>query len=258
MYKVTARNFSDSHENRMHSDDVAKRYGFSGALVPGVAVYGHLSYPLVEHYGVKWLESGHDSLRLLKPAYHEDELTLQLQNTHGLVQSSALNTEGVLLATATELAPEQSLNPYDSPHAIQEAPIKAAGRPEISWENVVPGERLKPWVLDTSSQANTQFTQQISDNNPLYKTYIHPHLIAGAANSVLTAEYTMPAWIHVGTQTLRHKAIHVDDEISVDSIVTKTWQRKGHSFLEVYIQLQRDNLLTTEMLHTAIFEVAEQ
>ena len=65
MYKVTARNFSDAHENRMHSDDIAKRYGFSGALVPGVAVYGHLSYPLVEHYGADWLESGHDILRLL-------------------------------------------------------------------------------------------------------------------------------------------------------------------------------------------------
>ena len=50
-YQVTARNFSTSSENRMHSDDVANRYGFKGALVPGVAIYGHLVKPFVDHFG---------------------------------------------------------------------------------------------------------------------------------------------------------------------------------------------------------------
>ena len=56
-YQVVARNFSTSSENRMHSDEMANRYGFQGALVPGVAIYGHLVKPLVEHYGVAWLLS---------------------------------------------------------------------------------------------------------------------------------------------------------------------------------------------------------
>ena len=37
-YQVVARNFSTSSENRMHSDEMANRYGFQGALVPGVAI----------------------------------------------------------------------------------------------------------------------------------------------------------------------------------------------------------------------------
>ena len=46
-YHVVARNFSTDSENRMHSDEMANRYGFQGALVPGVAIYGHLIKPLV-------------------------------------------------------------------------------------------------------------------------------------------------------------------------------------------------------------------
>ena len=42
-YQVIARNFSESSENRIHSDEIARKFGFRGALVPGVAVYGHLT-----------------------------------------------------------------------------------------------------------------------------------------------------------------------------------------------------------------------
>ena len=54
-YEVVARNFSESSENKIHSDEIAKKFGFKGALVPGVAVYGHLTLPLVDRFGENWL-----------------------------------------------------------------------------------------------------------------------------------------------------------------------------------------------------------
>ena len=39
-YVTTARNFSVNTENRIHSDEIAARFGFEGALVPGAAVFG--------------------------------------------------------------------------------------------------------------------------------------------------------------------------------------------------------------------------
>ena len=39
-YTITARNPAAESENRIHADDVARRYGFRGGLVPGVIVYG--------------------------------------------------------------------------------------------------------------------------------------------------------------------------------------------------------------------------
>jgi hypothetical protein len=54
-YQVIARNYSEASENKIHDDDVARRYGFRGALVPGVEVYGYLTHPLVERLGESWL-----------------------------------------------------------------------------------------------------------------------------------------------------------------------------------------------------------
>ena len=74
-YSVKAENFSQDSENRIHSDDIAQKYGFSGALVPGVAIYGHLTYPLVEEFGQLWLDQACNQVRLFKPTYHGDILT---------------------------------------------------------------------------------------------------------------------------------------------------------------------------------------
>src|SRR6056297_3217229 len=54
-YQVTARNHAEASENRIHNDDIARRYGFEGALVPGMTVYGYLTHPLVARFGERWL-----------------------------------------------------------------------------------------------------------------------------------------------------------------------------------------------------------
>ena len=41
-YRVSAYNTSKHSENKMHDDTVAKRYGFSGGLVPGVDVMAYM------------------------------------------------------------------------------------------------------------------------------------------------------------------------------------------------------------------------
>ena len=75
-YLTTARNFSVNTENGIHSDEVAARFGFEGAVVPGAAVFGHMPHPLVDSLGPDWLAGWRASVRFLKPAYDGDELTV--------------------------------------------------------------------------------------------------------------------------------------------------------------------------------------
>ena len=89
-YRVTAKNFSQSNENRMHSDEVAQKYGFKGALVPGVAVYGHLTHPLVEQLGESWLSKSVSKVRFIKPAYHGDQLDVTCIEDEPVITFSAL------------------------------------------------------------------------------------------------------------------------------------------------------------------------
>ena len=57
VHSAVARNFAEASENKIHSDDIARRFGFTGALVPGVTVFGHLAWPLTQHFGERWMNS---------------------------------------------------------------------------------------------------------------------------------------------------------------------------------------------------------
>ena len=43
-YRVQAYNTAHSSENKIHDDAVARRFGFTGGLVPGVDVYAYMMH----------------------------------------------------------------------------------------------------------------------------------------------------------------------------------------------------------------------
>ena len=59
-------------ENRIHGDDVAKQFGFTGGLVPGVTVSAYLMHPAVEHWGMDWLLRGRAKAVVKRPLYDGD------------------------------------------------------------------------------------------------------------------------------------------------------------------------------------------
>ena len=105
-YQVVARNFSEAHENKIHDDEIARKYGFEGALVPGVAVYGHLTFPLVEKFGETWLGHSLGSVRFLKPAYHGDKLDISYVEDDTGHHTHCHNQHGVLLAELHTTMPD--------------------------------------------------------------------------------------------------------------------------------------------------------
>lgn len=253
-YEVVARNFSQAHENRIHSDEVAQRYGFTGALVPGVAVYGHLTHPVVERLGEDWLGRSVSSVRFLKPAYDGDRLHLDCESRGSALLVSCRNDAGTLLA---ELHTEQ---PRDMPEpvtaAVLDEPRRTAERAEISWEAVVENETFEPWHWQITEDGNAQYAAEVADHLPIYRLCAHPHWLLSTANRALTREYAMPAWIHVGSG-VRHRAlVKVGDTVEVRATLMEKWRRKGHEFLRLYVAYRRGRELTTEIFHTAIFKVA--
>ena len=68
-YEVSAFNTAAASENKIHDDAVARRFGFHGALVPGVEVYAYMAHVPVARWGRAWLEGGAADCRFLKPVY---------------------------------------------------------------------------------------------------------------------------------------------------------------------------------------------
>ncbi|MFK7914221.1 MAG: hypothetical protein AB8B93_09925 [Pseudomonadales bacterium] len=266
-YSVTARNFSAASDNKIHSDEIAKKYGFTGALVPGVAVFGHLVHPLVEQHGQAWLNRSVSALRLFKPAYHGDSLTIEHDTLSAATAPSAVSWQtdplttvstaygrGELLATLHSQLPETSPTPFATPEQIG---IKPAGRPLMTWESVIPEQAfpIRQWHID--AEENQRYSKEVADSNPLYATYAHPHWLLSTANTALVQEFEMPAWIHVGSELCIHSAIKVGDTITVNAVPVEKWERKGHQFVRLYLSYHRGTELTTEIMHTAIFRIAQ-
>src|SRR5215468_7381827 len=68
-YRVSAYNTAKQSENKMHDDMVARRYGFSGGLVPGVDVMAYMMHMPVAKWGRAFLERGLIEARFVKPVY---------------------------------------------------------------------------------------------------------------------------------------------------------------------------------------------
>jgi len=66
-YRVQAFNTAKLSENKMHDDTVAKRFGFSGGLVPGVDVMAYMMHLPVTKWGRAFLERGLIEARFVKP-----------------------------------------------------------------------------------------------------------------------------------------------------------------------------------------------
>src|ERR1700732_4935278 len=68
-YRVQAYNSSKQSENKIHDDAVARRFGFSGGLVPGVDVMAYMMHLPVAKWGRAFLEYGLIEARFVKPVY---------------------------------------------------------------------------------------------------------------------------------------------------------------------------------------------
>ena len=251
-----ARNFSVDSENKIHSDAIAKRLGFTGALVPGVTVFGHLTWPLTEKIGERWLAGSYVTTRFLKPAYDGERLTITHQERDRTIVTECHNSSGVLLANL-ECDLLTDLPAVDSrANSKRSAPMERA---EIAWNTVLVGEPLPTYLWEPDVVHNCEYAARLDDDTAIFQQgVLHPHAILSQANQVLVRCYIMPAWIHTGSEIRFRKALHVGDAIEVRSIPIERWERKGHQFIKLYIAYCVGGEVTTEIFHTAIFRVAEK
>src|SRR3979409_2574435 len=103
-YRVQAYNTAKQSENKMHDDTVAKRFGFSGGLVPGVDVVAYMMHMPVAKWGRAFLERGLIDARFVKPVY-DGEIADVTAGGKGEGLSIEVKSRGQLCATGTASLP---------------------------------------------------------------------------------------------------------------------------------------------------------
>src|SRR4249920_1175723 len=103
-YRVSAYNTAKLSENKMHDDTVAKRFGFSGGLVPGVDVMAYMMHLPVAKWGRAFLERGLVEARFVKPVY-DGEIADVTGEENGGVLAIEVRSRGQLCATGSASLP---------------------------------------------------------------------------------------------------------------------------------------------------------
>lgn len=261
LYQVQAINHSQQSENRIHSDEVAKQYGFRGALVGGVQVFGYLTYPMVKSFGADWLTRGTANVRFLQPAYHGDWLSVGCESASGNERGfrvSATNEAGELLATLVTSAAEQ---PQDERAATAPADANPP-REEITWKRFDTGAPYAAIHWQPTYEDNLVHCEQAGDDLAIYREgerpAVHPFYFLQQCNRALSNRFVLPAWIHASSEVRFRRLLSIGQEIEIRTIPIEKWERRGHQFARLYVAMLCDGEVAMEVLHTAIFKIAER
>ncbi len=261
-YVVTTHNHATDSENRMHSDAVAQQFGFAGALVPGVTLFAHMTYPLVQAFGERWLGRATGELRLLKPAYDGDRLRIHSRADDGGYVVDCHNDAGVLLARLTTSMPERSAPPDPR---WRTTPARAnPPRAGIAEHNIQLDQALAAHAETVSAEANQALARSVTDDLPIWRkpandilaTPLHPLWLAGSCNQAFVRVWEMPSWIHAGTVFTLHRPLRIAQRIEQRTVPIRKWAHKGHAFATLYLAWLVDGEVAAEAQHTAIYRIA--
>ena len=182
-YRVQAYNTAKQSENKMHDDTVAKRFGFSGGLVPGVDVMAYMMHLPVAKWGRGFLERGLIEARFAKPVYDGEMAELTAEESNGVL-SIEVQSRGELCATGTASlpasAPALSVADYKEVAVVAERkPVNAASYEVGKWLGTTP----RDWPGD----AATEYLADIREADPIYarEGLGHPGLLQRVMNRAL-------------------------------------------------------------------------
>jgi len=131
-YRVSAYNTALQSENKIHDDTVARRFGFSGGLVPGVDVMAYMIHLPVAKWGRDFLERGLIEARFVKPVYDGETADVTGEEKDGVL-TIAVESRGQLCATGSASLPASA--PSMSIADFSEAAPVAERRPVVrTWE----------------------------------------------------------------------------------------------------------------------------
>jgi len=230
-YRVTAFNTATQSENKMHDDTVARRFGFSGGLVPGVDVMAYMMHLPVGRWGRDFLERGLIEARFVKPVYDGEDAIVTGTETDGVL-SIEVESRGEVRATGTASlpasAPSIALAGFRQVAAVAERrPVSSASYELGKWLGTVP----RAWA----GEAASDYLADIRETDPIYarEGLGHPGLLQRVMNKVLVDNAILGPWIHVGSRMQLLAAAHVGDEIVARARVTGNYEKKGHRFVEL-------------------------
>jgi hypothetical protein len=256
-YRVEAYNTAKLSENKMHDDTVARRFGFSSGLVPGVDVTAYMMHLPVRRWGRAFLERGLIEARFVKPVYDGEITDIRGEENDGVI-SIEVESRGDLCATGTAslpvAAPRFSIADYpDTAPVSERKPVSATSYQAGQWLGSLP----RTWA----GGAADGYLNEVRERDTIYlrEGLGHPGLLQRVMNKVLVDNAILGPWIHVGSRMQVLSAARRGDELVARARVTDNYEKKGHRFVELdALVVGNGTTPLAHCRHVAIYQPREQ
>lgn len=238
-FSACAYNPVPESENRIHSDEVAHRFGFRGGLVPGVVVSAYLVHPAIETWGIDWLSRGRAEVVVEHPVYDGEDFDVMVDDASedGYVARLLGASGGDVRARATVALP--SAAPV-APNLRGDARISAGHQRPLATRDIF--ERFREVGLGAvrvrwPEAEITTYTKDPADMPRLLQQqadgYANPAFVLGMSNWALAANVRMSPWLHLQTEHQNFAAIPPGSELVVEQRIADLFEKKGHEFVDV-------------------------
>lgn len=253
-YSVVARNIDPTSDNKIHDDEVAQQFGFSGALVPGVELFAYLTAPLVEAWGTDFLSAGAIDVRFRQPVYDGDQVVAHAEADGVDVALELRGPDGTVRAVG-RAAPRAS-RPPDLERFAETPP------PDVLVEATPDALRVGPLGSireDATAGTTQQYLSDISETLPVYRAegVVHPGALLRMVNALLVRNVALGPWIHTASSCVFLGIARVPTLLRAHGIVTETFERNGHDYVRYDALVMSENTPVLYVDHTAIYRVGQ-
>jgi hypothetical protein len=253
-YALRARNLVPESANKIHDDDVARRFGFSGALVPGVELFAYLSHPLVEACGLEFLTGGRLDVRFRRPVYDGEEVVATAEPDSGGGFAVALTgADGAARAVGRAWSPDGSTWPGRDYSATP-----ASGRLLPVGPDPLPLGPLGSVEEPADAERHDGYLEGIGETLPLYrdKSLVHPGAQLRLVNELLMRNVDLGPWIHTASAARFLAPAPLPCVLHAHGVVTEVYERNGNAYVRYDALVLADDRPTMEVDHTAIYRLA--
>jgi len=241
-WSAMALNTAPDSQNRIHSDELAKEYGFEGGLVPGVTISAYLVHPLIELWGKEWLDSGFANCRITSPLYDEELFEVKsniVDETHA--HTTLIRSNGVVSANAeiaiTKNLPKPPISRADN--LVEEDFTPPLATKEV-W-NELKSRGCKAFKFTWGDEDPLIYLRDASDLPDLLQPreggFSNLSFLLGCSNWALSGNAYMNPWVHVQTISQNYRAVSYGTPLIAEMQVNSVFERKSHEFVDVGVNL---------------------
>ena len=250
--------------NRIHSAEGGKEFGFSGALVGGITIYGWAVPTIIKALGEEWVDSGWAEFRFRKPTYQGDRLTFVVEpQSDGAHSLTALGPDGAArMVGRVGLGEAPWYGDLAHPERLVAEPPVEDGRQQLTMDNAPVGQDFRPMTVDGSEETAREMSgKRLGATEPLFvgeRPRIHPSTYTNLTG-LAKHTYDFAPSIHTATLVQHRRPAYAGQSLTLAGKCVEVFHRGTDDYVVVDgVVLDENKEVLKHIRHTVIFSVAKR